>query len=120
MINGIRAFVDNYLKTREQRTFYGLLDVRGFESDNFVTGDVAIVCGIPKKKRKLSDGSEIEEAGIATLRGGACVLNGDEVIYDAEKGRWCVISDEIIEPDARKKLSEMYKEIDFTREAVHA
>ena len=120
MIDGIRTFVDNYLKTHKQRTYYGLLDVRSLESDNFVTGDVAIVCSVPKKKRKLSGGRVIEEAGVATLRGGASVLNGDTVIYDAEKCRWCVISDEFIEPDARKKLSKIYKEIDYTREAMHA
>jgi hypothetical protein len=112
--------VGNYLKTHEQRRYYGFVDVRRLESGSFVTGDIAIVCGIPKKKRKLADGRVIEEAGVATLRGGVCVLNGDDVIYDAEKGRWSVISDEFVEPDSRKKLSEIYKEIDFTREAVHA
>lgn len=120
MSSEIKAFVNGFLKRLVPRTYYGLTDVCRLESGDFTTGDIAVVCGVPKKKRKLDNGQEIEEDGVATLRGGISVMNGCELIYDGVKGSWLVLSFELVKPDARKKLSEIYKEIDFTREAVHA
>ena len=120
MIDTIRKYVSDCLAKSDGNRFLGHLSVAELEVGNFFTGDMAIVCGIPREKRKLDDGSEREEAGTSTLRGGVSVVNGLELIYDGNEGCFKYFSAVRVEPESRKKISELYKEIDFKTEVEYA
>lgn len=120
MIDAIRKCVSDCLAKSNGHRFLGNLSVGELEVGNFFTGDMAIVCGIHREKRKLDDGSEREEAGTFTLRGGVSVVNGLELIYDGNEGCWKYFSAAYVEPKSRKKLSELYKKIDFKTEVEYA
>jgi len=121
MMNEIEKFVDNFLgAAAHASSCLSFVDIRHLEDGRFTTGDIAVVSGIPKKKRKLDDGREIEEEDVATLRGGLSVMNGDDVIFYAPKGCWFKLDNEYVEPEYGKKLSEIYREINFIAEVEYA
>lgn len=120
MIDTIRKCASDCLVKSDGNRFLGHLSVGELEVENFFTGDMAIVCGIPREKRKLDDGSECEEAGTFTLRGGVSVVNRLELIYDGNEGCWKCFSAAHVQPKSRKKFSELYKEIDFKTEVEYA
>lgn len=121
MIDGVKKFVSNILESQNrQRRYMGLLSVCELEIGNFFNGDTAFVCGIPKVTKTRDDGTEYDEPGVANLRGGLSVVNGLFLIYDGVEVCWKLLGCEFVKPEERKKLSEIYNEIDFTAEVANA
>lgn len=121
MTNGIKEFLDNeFSESPVESRYYGFLSVDELEKGDFSNGDVAVVKGVLDKILKDESGKETRTPGTKTLRCGISVVNGLNLIYDGIKQCWEVLASEYIEPESRKKLSELYKEIDFTKEAIDA
>ena len=121
MTDGIKEFLDNVFSKRPVESRYcGLLSADELENGDYSNGDVAVVKGIPDEIVKDESGKETRTPGARTLRCGISVVNGLNLIYDGIKQCWDVLDSEYVEPESRKKLSELYKEIDFTKEAVDA
>jgi hypothetical protein len=120
MIDTIRKWVSDCLAKSDGNRFMGLLTVGELEVGNFFTGDMAFVSGIPRETKKREDGSEYEEPGSHVLRGGVTVVNGLELIYDGNEGCWKFFSAAHLDLESRKKLYELYKEIDFKTEVEYA
>lgn len=120
MIDEIIKYVSDYSAKSDGNRYLGCLSVGELETGDFFTGDIAFVSGIPCEKKKRKDGSEYEKPGSHVLRGGVTVVNGLELIYDGNEGCWKYFSAAYVEPTSRKKLSELYKEIDFKTEVEYA
>ena len=121
MTDGIKELLDNVFSKRLVESRYcGLLSVDELENGYYSNGDVAVVNGIPDEIVKDESGKETRTPGVNTLRCGISVVNGLNLIYNGIKKCWDVLDSEYVEPEAEKKLSELYKEIDFTKEAIDA
>ena len=120
MIDEIIKYVSDCLEKTDGNRYLGCLSIDELEIGNFFTGDIAFVSGIPCEKKKRKDGSEYEEPGSNVLRGGVTVVNGLGLIYDGDEDCWKYFSAANVELESRKKLSELYKEIDFKMEFEYA
>lgn len=119
MIGRIKKYVSDILKQKQSR-YLGQLSIAELEIGNFFDGDTAVVYGIPRVTKKRDDGTEYDEPGVEVLRGNLSVVNGTFLIYDSNEGCWGLLCCDFAKSEERKKLSEIYNEIDFTAEVANA